>query len=619
MKKELLSVTDKVFLSVTLLAAALLRLWNLDSVPFMHDEFSALNRTNFDSFQQLIRDGIIADAHPAGVQLFLYYMVKIVGWNEFWLKLPFALLGIASVFLVFKIGQQWFNTKVGLFSAAIVTVSELFIFYSQLIRPYSPGLFFVLLFVFFWNKILFIEKKPSVLTCIGFALAAFLSSQMHNFSLAQAGLIWFSGLFFLSKDNKPQIKAYICSSLGALLLFLPTSYIFYYQLFVRGGIGGWLDMPESTFLIDFFKYTLNYSWLFIFAFIIFAILPFLSNKILKDNKLKLRIIGVLWFVIPFAVALLYSKIKEPILQFSTLIFGAPFLIIILFSFYNDLKVTVKETAIIISTILLIGIVSLITDRQYYKQVYNQGFDGIAAEMKKDQDKYGDSITFLSHSNMSFMTKFYQDKEGITNNHCFDNNSDPNAFKEFLSNLDTKVIGIGLSDHANILWELSALAYYPEIIEEKQWFNTKYLLLSKPSTASSQLAIVKNVEMKSEWGCSYVMETDSTDDFDDIGFIAEIQAIDTIKDIVLVIEIRDAKSDSLLFWQGADNNSKEIISGETYYLTNGFHFDSKKFNKESIKIKVYIWNKSKDFVFIKNIFCYKSKKEPYFLGLYEPLN
>ena len=600
-----------------LLTAVFSRLWNLDSVPFMHDEFSALIRTNCDSFSQLIRESVIIDAHPAGVQVFLFYMVKLFGWNELWLKLPFALMGVASVYLVFKIGQQWFNAKVGLFSAAFVTVSELFIFYSQLIRPYSPGLFFVLLFVYFWNKILFIEEKPSIWACIGFSTAAFLSTQMHNFSLAQAGLIWFTGLFFLKKDNRAQIKAYIFSSIGALVLFLPTSHIFYYQLFVRGGIGGWLSMPESSFLIDFFRYTLNYSWLLIFVFVILALLPFLTNKVLKDKKVKLRIAAISWFLIPFIVALLYSKMKEPILQFSTLIFGAPFIIIALLSFYDDLKVRLKEEAVIIGAILLIGIVSLISDRQYYKQVYSQGFDQIAAQMKEDQERYGDSITFISYSNMSFMTKFYQDKEGVMNKHFYDNNSNLNDFKEFLSDLDTDIIGIGLADHTNILWELSALAYYPEIIEERQWFNTKYLLLSKGS--KENLKVMKSdVEMKGEWGCSFVINPNDFEDCETIGFIAEIQAVDTVREIVLVSEIRD-ENNSVLLWRGADNEGKEIMPGDTYYLTNGFHYDKKKYDKENVKIKTFIWNKSNDFVVVKNIFFYNSKKEPYFLGLYEPLN
>lgn len=626
MKQESLSITDKKILSVILLIAAILRLWDLGAVPFMHDEFSALYRTSYDNFSDLLKEGVmINDSHPAGVQIFLYMMVKAVGWNEFWLKLPFALLGIASVFLVFKIGQQWFNTKVGLFSAAIVTVSELFIFYSQLIRPYSPGLFFVLLFVFFWNKILFVEEKPSVSTCIGFALAAFLSSQMHNFSLAQAGLIWLSGLFFLDKNNKTRVKSYAFSSLGALALFLPMSYVFYYQLFVRGGIGGWLSMPEMTFLIDFLQYTLNYSWLFIFVFVILVIFPFLTNKALKDNKWRLRIFGLLWFIVPFAVAMLYSKMKEPILQFSTLIFGFPFFVIVLFSFYDELKLTLKEQTAITASILIVGIISLITDRQYYKQVYNQGFDQIAVQMKNNQEKYGDSVAFVSYSNMSFMTKFYQDKEGVTNNYFFDKSSELNEFKKMLSDMDVSMLGIGLSDNGNIMWEMAALAYFPEIVEEKQWFNTRYLLLSKKSSASGHssdevLKVMKSdVEMRSEYGCSFVMEPEGINDIDNIGFIAELQAVDTVKEVLLVTELIDKREGSVLLWRGIDNAFMDILPGETYYLTNGFYIDSNKYDKENVKIKVYIWNKSKDFVIVKNIFSYKYKNEPHFLGLYEPLN
>lgn len=461
MRKELLSITDKVFLSVILILSAITRLWNLGSVPFMHDEFSALSRTAFDTFSELIREGIVIDAHPAGTQVFLYYMVKIFGWNEFYLKLPFALMGVASVYLVFKIGQQWFNTYVGLISSAFVTVSELFVLHSQLIRPYSSGLFFVLLFVYYWNRLLFIDEKISLRTCIGFALSAFLCSQMHNFSLAQAGLIYLSGLLFLKKDDKSRLKAYLLSGIAALILFLPTSFIFYHQIFVNGGIGGWLAMPEPTFIIDFFRYSLNYSQLFIFMSIIIMAYPFLSNKINKDKKTLLRIVGIALFVIPFVLAFVYSKFKEPILQFSTLIFSLPFLIIALFSFYDDKKTNILEKSIIVGSILFIGSTSLIIDRQYYKQVYNQGFDQIAVEMKKDLDLYADSISFVSISNRSLMPKFYQDKEGVDNNKFYDKATDISEYQEYLTNLDTKYIGIGLTDYAEISYEMLALMFYPK--------------------------------------------------------------------------------------------------------------------------------------------------------------
>ena len=179
MTKEKLSGYDRVILLIILLLSAVLRLYHLGEVPFMHDEFSALSRTCYDNFRDLIREGVMLhDSHPAGVQVFLFLLVKVFGWNEFWLKLPFALMGVASVYLFFVIARQWFNKNVALVSAAFVSVSELFVFYSQLIRPYSPGLFFVLLLVYFWNKMLSPDERFSVGTCAGFALSAFCAAEV---------------------------------------------------------------------------------------------------------------------------------------------------------------------------------------------------------------------------------------------------------------------------------------------------------------------------------------------------------------------------------------------------------------------------------------------------------
>ena len=88
---------DGFLLIVIMLVASVLRLWKLGQVPFMHDEFSALLRTRFDSFHDFIQQGIMPDSHPIGVEAFLWFWVRIFGWNEFWVKLPFALMGIGSI------------------------------------------------------------------------------------------------------------------------------------------------------------------------------------------------------------------------------------------------------------------------------------------------------------------------------------------------------------------------------------------------------------------------------------------------------------------------------------------------------------------------------------------
>ena len=192
---------DYILLGIIMLVAAVLRLWKLGQVPFMHDEFSALLRTRFDNFHDFIQQGVMPDSHPIGVQLFLWGWVKLFGWNEFWVKLPFVLMGIGSVYLIYLIGRQWFNRKVGLFSAAFFAVSQFTIFYSQLARPYSAGLFFVLLMAYFWYKVVF-GTKTTKRDYIGFALSAWACSLMQYFSIAQAGLIFDSGRYQEYSDHR---------------------------------------------------------------------------------------------------------------------------------------------------------------------------------------------------------------------------------------------------------------------------------------------------------------------------------------------------------------------------------------------------------------------------------
>ena len=225
---------DYILLGIIMLVAAVLRLWKLGQVPFMHDEFSALLRTRFDNFHDFIQQGVMPDSHPIGMQLFLWGWVKLFGWSALWVKLPFVLMGIGSIYLIYIIGRQWFNRKVCLFSADFFAVSQFTVFYSQLARPYAAGLFFVLLMAVFWYKVVF-GTKTTTKDYVGFALSAWACSLMQYFSIAQAGLIFLTGLFFLPKERR---KSYWLSGIAAVALFVPTLPIFYQQLFVSGSIGG---------------------------------------------------------------------------------------------------------------------------------------------------------------------------------------------------------------------------------------------------------------------------------------------------------------------------------------------------------------------------------------------
>ena len=611
---------DYILLGVILLVAAVLRLWQLGQVPFMHDEFSALFRLKFDNFRDLIQYGVTeGDSHPAGVQVFLYYWTKLVGWNELWVKLPFALMGIGSIFLIYVIGKQWFNSKVGLLAAAFFAVSQLTIFYSQLARPYSPGLFFVLLTTFFWNKILFDFKKPSVATVIGFSVSACLAALAHNFSTAQAGLIFLTGLFFLKKERR---LAYWLGGIGALLLYSPHFPIFYYQTFVKGGIGGWLARPENDFLLHFLRYSMNYTPLLMFAMGVLIILPLILGKQQK-RSFPIRWAAVAWFVIIFAIAFTYSLLREPIIQYSTLIFCYPFLVITCFSFYRISSMTKWQTVITVGAILSIGIVSLISNRQHFDLMYHQGYDQIAERMKQDNDTV-DDIRFATFTLKAQFPEFYQAKTDVTRRVIFDEeNHNTFDFRQWLENEESNALGFGWTDYLDATWETQAVAHYPWKLHDDTWFTSHYLTLLKDSIPGCEYMLHPLTEesqplVNTEWSKAQYIYGDSIDSNTDLlGVIATIQATDTIRNCVLVMEIHDVATDSLLQWHGNSDESGILLPG-TNTLAFATRFSPRKFPVKGKKVKTYVWDKQKGTLIVTRLDYYCTKFNSRLTGLYEPL-
>lgn len=612
---------DYILLGVILALAAVLRLWKLGQVPFMHDEFSALLRTRFDNFHDFIQQGIMPDSHPIGVQLFLWLWVKLFGWSEFWVKLPFALMGIGSIYLIYLIGRQWFNRKVGLFSAAFFAVSQFTVFYSQLARPYAAGLFFVLLMAWFWYKVVFETKTPTKGTYIGFALSAWACSLMQYFSIAQAGLIFLTGLFFLPKERR---KAYWISGLGAVVLFAPTLPIFYQQLFVSGSIGGWLSAPKTSFLYDFLQYTMNYDMLFMFAVGIIILLPIILSKRDKRNN-PLRWAGIAWFVIIFGLAFGYSLLREPILQRSTLIFSYPFLIIVAFSLFKNRTLSPWQTALVVAVILFVGCTSLIMTRRHYDLMYHQGFDQIAVEIQKDRSQFGDQIQFATRTEIGEAAEFYQAKTDVGNRIVFNRYSNLGEFNQWLGDhKETSMLGFGWTDYVNPAWEVTAVGNYPYLIEQKDWFTSRYLTLSKTPTENSQYLLHTLDDEPypyaegQEWGRASTFSCDSLpEDVEALGIVAHIHNETEISNCMVVIEIHDAESDSLLFWHSTLPEDGHFAAGDNA-IANAIIFDN-GLSPKGKTVKTYLWNQGMKPLVLNKISYYYTCKDPVLTGLYEPLN
>ncbi len=375
--------SETLALGLILIIGVLLRFYQCAAFSFCNDELSALSRAHYNNFKDLIHYGVkLNDMHPAGTQTFIYYWIKIFGDTETSVRFPFIVAGILSILFSYLVAAKWFNKITGLFVAASLAFLQFPLLYSQIARPYSFGLLFTLISIWFWTKLLFDSNQKKYLNVIGYSLATSLITYTHHYAFLFALIVGITGLFFIKKETA---KGYLLSVLIIFLLYIPHIPIFLYQ-FGIGGVGGWLGKPKSDWLEKFIQYCFNDSQIVLYTFCFIFLLTLLLGFRKRLNKFQL--IAAIWFLLPYFIGYYYSIYQNPILQVSILLFSFPFLLIFSFSFVNPEFNLLNK--IILALFSLILLWSTVLEKDYYHQQHFPEFKGLAKTTIKWVDLYGDA-------------------------------------------------------------------------------------------------------------------------------------------------------------------------------------------------------------------------------------
>lgn len=354
---------ERLLIGLILTVAAIFRFYPFGEVSFSNDELSALIRTRYPSFSEMIRGGVYSDFHPAGVQSFLYCWTNLLGENAFLLRLPFIMFGLGSTWLIYRLGSRWFHAAAGLLAAAMFSVLEYSIIYSQLARPYAPGLFFCLLSTWYWTN-LYEESLAGRIrrqTWIGWTLSMAVCTHLHYFSLVYAAALGLWGFTFIKGSWRP---IYALTGLVIVLLALPEWTIFQEQL-KTGDLGGWLGKPEPTWLFSFFFNVFNASWLLIDSLIVCF---FTGWYVQRSRPVWNRFHNAVafLFLFSFGLAFGYSLLRHPIIQYSTLFFVFPLLLLFFFSFTPNVFRQGTGLVLVVVLVLLGGGVSTALEKKFFR-------------------------------------------------------------------------------------------------------------------------------------------------------------------------------------------------------------------------------------------------------------
>lgn len=365
-----------------LLIASILRLWNLENVPssLTPDEASlgyntySIMKTGRDEYGKFLPIVFksFGDYKP-GLYVYLTVpFIAILGLNEFSVRVPSALAGILSVFLIYLISTRLFGKKIGTISAFVASITPWLIYFSRGAWEANISLTLVLLGIYFFLRSLK-ENKYLPFSVLSFALTLvtyqgaklstgivvillFIFYYKDIFQINKKYLIWslvlgiaisfpiiisiFSGqtgrLEIFSVFSYPRSKEYIQTMLdeGGEKIGDINYYLFHSEThnFIRGVMGRWFNHVSGSFL--FFdgdtanpRHSAPYQGMLLISdilFLVFGLFFFFKEKITKE-----KMFVFVWLILATLPAVLSRDQVHAIRSLNMVI---PLIIIISFGY-----------------------------------------------------------------------------------------------------------------------------------------------------------------------------------------------------------------------------------------------------------------------------------------------
>ncbi len=571
--------TTLLLLCITIVGAVL-RLAYYPELEFSHDEFSALHRTGYESFGALIEKGVQTDAHPAFAQVLMHYTTVLFGANPSVVKLPFVVMGIACIPLIFFLVNLWGSTSAALLAAATIATLQYPILYSTLARPYGSGLFLSILTLIFWTLLVRKSKITFDFASVGFVLAAALSAHNHHFGLLWVGLLGLAGLWWVAPENRWR---FVAVGGFVMLLYLPYLPIFWVQL-QKGGVEGWLAKPNNDFLMQYLRYLWHFSagpLLLVGGFFVMG-----SYTLWHQKAGKRKIL--LWlglFLLPFLIGFAYSKYISAVLQYSVLIFSFPALLLLIFGGIKQWGASQNILAVL--GLMGLNFFTLVVNRQHF-DVYPKSF---YAEAFKTATQVTDPANtgFLMDMPIK-IARHYQTKSNTN----FD--TIPKDIPDYLTwlhrnHLNKTQLFLALDANADPRKLAWALAFYPEVAAHQTYFTGDVYLLQKGTPSKPLVAHHNTTSSQAEFlpGITWQMaaQPHHRNDFFDVWLACTDCPIE--KDWTLVVEI--ISDEKVWHWQGYPLDAHVVRPSQNRWVNTLKMADLPAVPRDAV-IRAYLWNPEK---------------------------
>lgn len=617
--------------------AAVLRFWNLPGLPFTHDELSALMRI-YPTLGETIQRGVIElDTHPPGVQVFEWAWTRLFGTSEAAVKSPFILLALIALFPLYRFAFAWSCAGTALVSTALLATLQYTVLYAQIARPYAIGFFTIALLADHITRYLAFNRRTDL---FGIGLAAVLSAYTHHFSLLLAGIMVLStGPLLLREQRKPFLVMCVVSAVA----YAPNLGIFAKQLGL-GGLGNWLPPPDAQWLPRYLQWILHFSEpLMVVVGGAFVIGLGLAVR-RSGERSPARWLLPLWGLAPLLIGYGYSVWRSPVLQYSLVLFSFPFLVHWVFmGFRYAPKWLVLGTA---GLIAITCTTTLILERQHYRVFSDTPYAAMVRVMMNHIVRAGPERSLVIFDAPRPQVEFHLRRHGMDPEQgiVWPREREAQGLQEQLQDPQWTHVVLGTSN--GCLEERVALvrAHFPYLVHledhvegqvhvfarqqpEHSIADRRLLQVISPSRRAGHVHVDQELTMwhdtdarRSCWDlvdhefgieAKYTLpaQPDTREDLYEVEM--EVSHIAVGTDLSLVVELRDARNELLLYRASA----APATAGTAVVALSPSWVDA---GEAPLEVNMYVQNRTKGPVRIHALRLYRREQNPVRNALLAPV-
>ncbi len=344
----------------------------------------------------------------------LLYYVLLNPWiniydNEVWLRVPAIIFAVVSVYLIYRLGNDFFSKKVGLLAGFLLTISPLFINHAQEIRYYTMSVCLGLCGCLgLAHSLKQPDKKlPRLIWVVGRILSFYTTPLNAAFLIPDILILW---LKFKLKISR--LISYLVLYLTIIVATIPVA------ISVKSDSGSHRVMLPIPGVKEIFR-ELRIMTVFAhppqppyIALLIQVVALIVATVILAAIIQKPRNQEVVWVaswgIIPAASIFVFSNIFYSIWNSRYLIISQPyFILLVAIGFFKVLdwqKIIGVVLAIIYMLAASLGLVTYYTSSKRYMGALDHYRP--VAQLIEGQDREGDIIINTAAHGTSFPLAYY---------------------------------------------------------------------------------------------------------------------------------------------------------------------------------------------------------------------